>query len=63
MQRQSYHAKTVLEQKGAGKTTFLAFKDSLGNPLSRSPIEKIIATGRGLVDGTVYLSITISSIY
>ena len=37
MQRQSYHAKTVLEQKGARKKTFLAFKDSLGNPLSRSP--------------------------
>ena len=37
MQRQSYPVKTVLEQKGARKKTFLAFKDSLGNPLSRSP--------------------------
>ena len=40
MQRQSYQVKTVLEQKGARKKTFLAFKDSLGNPLSRSPIDK-----------------------
>ena len=38
MQRQSYQVKTVLEKKGARKKTFLAFKDSLGNPLSRSPI-------------------------
>ena len=37
MQRQSYQIKTVLEKKGARKKTFLAFKDSLGNPLSRSP--------------------------
>ena len=37
MQRQSYQAKTVLEQKGAKKKTFLVFKDSLANPLSRSP--------------------------
>ena len=37
MQRQSYQAKTVLEKKGSRKKTFLAFKDSLGNPLSRSP--------------------------
>ena len=29
MQRQSYQVKTVLEQKGARKKTFLAFKDSL----------------------------------
>ena len=36
MQRQSYQVKTVLEKKGARKKTFLAFKDSLGNPLSRS---------------------------
>ena len=39
MQRQSYQVKTVLEKKGARKKTFLAFKDSLGNPLSRSPID------------------------
>ena len=38
MQRQSYQVKTVLEEKGARKKTFLAFKDSLGNPLSRSPL-------------------------
>ena len=38
MQRQSYQVKTVLEQKGARKKIFLAFKDSLGYPLSRSPI-------------------------
>ena len=38
MQRQSYQVKTVLEKKGARKKTFLAFKDSLGNPLSRSPL-------------------------
>ena len=38
MQRQSYQVKTVLEQKGARKETFLAFKDSLGNSLSRSPM-------------------------
>ena len=37
MQRQSYQVKTVLELKGARKKTFLAFKESLGNPLSRSP--------------------------
>ena len=37
MQRQSYQVKTVLEQKGARKKTFLDFKDSPGNPLSRSP--------------------------
>ena len=37
MQRRTYHVKTALEQKGARKKTFLAFKDSLGNPLSRSP--------------------------
>ena len=37
MQRQSYQVKTVLEKKGARKKTFLAFKYSLGNPLSRSP--------------------------
>ena len=37
MQRQSYQVKIVLEQKGARKKTFPAFKDSLINPLSRSP--------------------------
>ena len=37
MQRQSYQVKIVLEKKGARKKTFLAFKDSLGNPLSPSP--------------------------
>ena len=45
MQRQSYHAKTVLEQKGARKKTFLAFKDSLGNPLSRSPYIAVLIEG------------------
>ena len=40
MQRQSYQVKTVLEKKGARKKTFLAFKDSLGNPLSRTPFGK-----------------------
>ena len=39
MKRQSYQVKTVLEKKGARKKTFLAFKDSLENPLSRSPME------------------------
>ena len=39
MQRQSYQVKTVLEKKGARKKTFLALKDSLGNPLSRSPFK------------------------
>ena len=43
MQRQSYQVKTVLEKKGARKKTFLAFKDSLGNPLSRSPSEHTLA--------------------
>ena len=38
MQRKSCHVKTVLEKKGARKKTFEAFKDSLGNPLSRSPV-------------------------
>ena len=40
MQRQSYQVKTVLENKGARKKTFPAFKDNLGNPLSRSHIER-----------------------
>ena len=39
MQRQSCQVKTVLERMGSRKKTFLAFKDSLGNPLSRSPTE------------------------
>ena len=38
MERHSYQVKIVLVQKGARKKTFLVFKDSLGNPLSRSPI-------------------------
>ena len=37
MQGQSYQVKTVLEQYNARKKTFLAFKDSPGNPLGRSP--------------------------
>ena len=37
MQRQSYQVKTVLEQKGARKKTFLAIKAGLRNPLSRLP--------------------------
>ena len=39
IQRLSYQVKTVLEKKGARKKTFLALKDSLGNPLSRSPFK------------------------
>ena len=39
--------KTVLEKKGARKKTFLAFKDSLGNPLSRSPLPN---SGMGKMD-------------
>ena len=39
MQRQSYQVKTVLEQKGARKKTFLVIKDSLRNALSRLPLD------------------------
>ena len=39
MKGQSYHVMTVLEQYDASrKKTFLAFKDSPGNPLGRSPL-------------------------
>ena len=37
MKGQSYLAKTILEQYDGRKKTFLAFKDSPGNPLGRSP--------------------------
>ena len=37
MQRPSYQVKSVLEQRGAGKKTFLAIKDILRNP-SRLPL-------------------------
>ena len=37
MQGQSHHVKTVLERQDARNKTFLALKDSHGNPLGRSP--------------------------
>ena len=37
MQGQSYKVKIVLEQYDARNKTFLAFKDTSGNPLGRSP--------------------------
>ena len=37
MQGQSYQVKNVLGQYDATTKTFLAFKESPGNPLSRSP--------------------------
>ena len=54
MQRQSYQVKTVLEQKGGRKKTFLAFKDGLGIPLIRSPYE-ILAMDKGILFG-VFIS-------
>ena len=36
MKGQSYLAKTILEQYDGRKKTFLAFKDSPGNPLGHS---------------------------
>ena len=57
MQRQSYQVKTVLEKKGASKKTFLALKDSLGNPLSRSPVaENDLLNIKCCSDGSLQLS-------
>ena len=45
VQGQSYQVKTVLEQYNTRNKTFLAFKDSPGNPLSRLPYFTLCAFG------------------
>ena len=48
--RKSYHVNIVLEQYDERKKTFLAFKDTPGNPLGRSPIRSELPWAQWLFD-------------